>query len=150
MAESREKALSRLTDFGEMRPDFTPVLLDDCLLQLQLFRRLNSQPAADEQDRQRHNNRAKPKDPGRRGERDFLLGGEQYLGEQPTQGHKAKQRREAEIPWEWERWKVSEIQIAARPGKFLWPRKQSVGLTHEPVGDEADPLLRGPVELDQG
>ena len=27
--------------------------------------------------------------------------------------------------------------------------KQRVGLAHDPIGNEADPLLRGPVELDQ-
>jgi hypothetical protein len=31
----------------------------------------------------------------------------------------------------------------------LWSRKQCVGLARQPIGDEADPLLRGPVELDQ-
>ena len=31
----------------------------------------------------------------------------------------------------------------------LWSRKQSVGLAHQPIGDEAGPLLRGPVELAQ-
>ena len=31
----------------------------------------------------------------------------------------------------------------------LWSRKQSVGLAGQPIGDEADPFLRGPVELDQ-
>src|SRR5262249_40222938 len=30
------------------------------------------------------------------------------------------------------------------------PGKQCVGLAHEPVGNEADPLLRGRVQLDQG
>ena len=29
----------------------------------------------------------------------------------------------------------------------LWPRKQRVGLAHEPIGNEADPLLRGRVEV---
>ena len=28
----------------------------------------------------------------------------------------------------------------------LWPRKQRVGLAHEPIGNEADPFLCGPVE----
>jgi hypothetical protein len=36
-----------------------------------------------------------------------------------------------------------------RPCQDLWSRKHSVGLAHQPIGDEADPLLRGPVELDQ-
>jgi len=31
----------------------------------------------------------------------------------------------------------------------LWSRKQRVGLARQPIGHEADPLLRGPVELDQ-
>jgi len=29
----------------------------------------------------------------------------------------------------------------------LWSRKQSVGLAHQPIGDEADPLLRGGIEV---
>ena len=28
----------------------------------------------------------------------------------------------------------------------LWSRKQRVGLAHEPIGNEADPFLCGPVE----
>src|SRR5262245_6802813 len=32
----------------------------------------------------------------------------------------------------------------------LRPRKQSAGLAHQPVGNEADPLLRGRVEVEQG
>jgi hypothetical protein len=31
----------------------------------------------------------------------------------------------------------------------LMPRKKRVGFAHQPIGHEADPLLRGPVELDQ-
>src|SRR6516165_3989429 len=30
-----------------------------------------------------------------------------------------------------------------------WPRKQSISLAHQAISDEADPLLRGPVELAQ-
>jgi hypothetical protein len=32
----------------------------------------------------------------------------------------------------------------------LWSRKQNVGLAHQPIGHEADPLLCSPIELDQG
>jgi hypothetical protein len=32
----------------------------------------------------------------------------------------------------------------------LWPRKQCVGPAHQPVGDEANPLLRGKVEIVKG
>jgi hypothetical protein len=33
--------------------------------------------------------------------------------------------------------------------RTLRPRKKGVGFAPQPIGDEADPLLRGPVELDQ-
>ena len=42
-----------------------------------------------------------------------------------------------------------DVKFLIRPGEFIRPRKHSVGLTHEPVGDQSDPLLRGSVELDQ-
>jgi hypothetical protein len=46
----------------------------------------------------------------------------------------------------------AEISALAHPTDLcvLRPRKEGIGLTHQPVGDEADPLLHGPVELEQG
>jgi hypothetical protein len=43
---------------------------------------------------------------------------------------------------------AAEFPLAAL--RMQWRRKQRVSPAHQPVGDEADPLLRGRVELVKG
>jgi hypothetical protein len=43
-----------------------------------------------------------------------------------------------------------QTQAAFFGRRKLRPRKQCVGLAHQPVGNEADPLLRGHIEMAQG
>jgi len=46
--------------------------------------------------------------------------------------------------------KLPELLAQGFDGPCLWPRKQRVGPAHEPVRNEADPLFRGVVEVNQG